>query len=57
MKIKIIENTNRITLESDVNCFIKGKKIFNIKYSQTYLGDTYTVLKSAMIIYKLEGEE
>ena len=57
MKIKIIENTNRINLESAVNDFIKDKKVFNIKYSQTYLGDTYTILKSAMIIYELEGEE
>ena len=52
MKIKIIENTNRIIFESDVNYFIKGKKVFNIQYSQTYLGDTYMVLKSAMIIYE-----
>ena len=57
MKIKIIENTNRINLELAVNDFIKDKKVFNIKYSQTYLGDTYTILKSAMIIYELEGEE
>ena len=63
MKIKIIENTNRIILESDVNSFIKDKKVFNIQYSQTYIyySKTYTlryeILRTAMIIYELEGEE
>ena len=60
MKIKIIENMNRINLELAVNDFIKDKKVFNIQYSQTYLSDIYTdikTLKSAMIIYELEGEE
>ena len=53
MKIKIIENTNRIILEEDVNFFVQQvEKVFNIQYSQTYLGDTYMVLKSAMIIYE-----
>lgn len=52
MKIKVIENTDKLFFESDVNCFIKGKKVFNIQYTQTYLADTNTVLKSAMIIYE-----
>lgn len=52
MKIKIIENTNKMIFEEDVNFFVQQvKKVFNIQYSQTYLGDTYTVLMSAMIIY------
>lgn len=53
MKIKIIENTNRIILEEDVNFFMQQvEKVFNVQYAQTYLGNTYTVLKSAMIIYE-----
>lgn len=56
MKIKIIENIYRINLESAINDFIKDKKVFNIQYSQTYLGVIYTnnymCLKSAMIIYE-----
>ena len=53
MKIKIIENTNKRILEEDVNFFVQQvKKVFNIQYAQTYLGNTYTVLKSAMIIYE-----
>lgn len=53
MKIKIIENTNRIILEENVNFFVQQvEKVFNIQYAQTYLEDTNLVLKSAMIIYE-----
>ena len=53
MKIKIIENTNRIILEEDVNFFMQQvEKVFNVQYAETYLADTNTVLKSAMIIYE-----
>lgn len=51
MKIKVIENTDKLFFESDVNCFIKGKKVFNIQYTQTYLEDR-NIKMSAMIIYE-----
>lgn len=51
MKIKVIENTDKLFFESDVNYFIKGKKVFNIQYTQAYLGDR-NIKMSAMIIYE-----
>ena len=56
MKIKIIENTNRILFEYEVNCFVQQVKVINIQYSQA-IDKRYDILKSAMIIYELEGEE
>ena len=60
MKIKIIETTNRILLECEVNCFVQQVKVINIQYSQTYIYyyQTHTlryqndVLRTAMIIYE-----
>lgn len=53
MKIKIIENENKMIFEESVNSFIQHvKKVFNIQYAETYLADTNTTLKSAMIIYE-----
>ena len=52
MKVRIIEHTNRLILEKDVNFFIQQVKVINIQYSQTYLADTNDVLRSAMIIYE-----
>ena len=65
MKIKIIENTDKTILEYEVNCFVQQVKVINIQYSQTYIYyyQTHTlryqndVLRTAMIIYELEGEE
>ena len=65
MKIKIIENTNKKIFEYEVNCFVQQVKVINIQYSQTYIQyyKTHTlicqndVLRTAMIIYELEGEE
>lgn len=63
MKIKIIEDANKKIFEYEVNCFVQQVKIINIQYSQTYIyySQTYTlrhkILRTAMIIYELEGEE
>ena len=32
MKIKIIENTNRILFEYEVNCFVQQVKVINYNY-------------------------
>lgn len=53
MKIKVIENTNKMIFEENVNFFVQQvEKVFNIQYAETYLADRNTVLMSAMIIYE-----
>lgn len=52
MKIKIIENTNKMIFEEDVNFFVQQvERVFNIQYTQTYLEDR-NIKMSAMIIYE-----
>ena len=51
-KIKIFSNSNRVTLERDVNDFLKDHHVVDIQYRMRPLGpDQYITAYSVMVIY------
>lgn len=52
MMVKFIEYDNLYDLENEVNDFIEGKKIIDIKYSSYYVSNYNPQGYSVMIIYE-----
>lgn len=57
MKVKIITANVRRKFETEINLFISGKKVEDIKYQIVYQGDKLGILYTALIMYEGENDD
>ena len=54
MQVKFISSYDLRTFESEINKFIKDKKVIDIKYSSSFVNKEFNIIKQVAIPTKVE---